>query len=761
MRLTKNQFLAFVGVMFAVAALIAWQVKSMTAQDPNLSPDLAFLLMLGMVIAVCLRAEFFAGAFWALYGGSLLFCFFYLLIAPLEAPFMLLLFLWPAILLQRKQLGCWGLVGISAALIAFSYKVLGRPALFILLLPTCHVVAMRLATRVQARYSRQEIDQTLTMSQSQREQLGLSQSGTRDWWDLLQAELEAFPERLGGFWSDMLGETPRRDPNEERGPDPKLIQLQNAGLMSKALTDLCRRDPKFASDRFLKRTEETFWKIQRSWYGQAIDPIQPLVGDALFEQFRHQIEGQKASGIRFQDRKMTIFENRIVQVNSNRNFDIIHVFLRASSADALIDLKTGKTIAEEEERRQFSEYWSFLRRPSAKTLEKPGLLEGFCPNCAAPLEIGQATVCKVCNSFIRSGSHDWVLAKITQACEWEYAEPTLLPGWREMTASDPQFTVQQIEDRGGVMFWMLRLAEREKRNEPLRRYATEEWCEQFIKRGGSLSRGWNYMDSIALGSVSIKGFRLDADWDRLFLLVVWSGIPVQLDGKGNALPGRRIPRLIRDVFVLVRKHGQTTDERTTLSSAHCPGCGAPLASTFSISCGYCNIILNEGTAGWILERLTNEGDPEYVELRSRKVETGQTSPEESGERRSGIDVLMIMAQVLLADGKIDEREMKLLREMADRYKIPPKRLDEIILSLQQGEIHIPAPSGQTQAWSLLEAAARMALSDNELTSEEEETLNRLAQFLGYSKTDVQRAIKKEQKRQFDLAPRKGYQPPEK
>ncbi len=759
MRLNKNQFLIVVAVMFAVAAVVAWQIKSMAASDPALSPDLAFLMLWGMVVMFCLRAEFWAGAFWATYGGSLLFCFVYVLIAPLEAPLVLLLFLGPAILWQRKQIGCWPMLAIAAALMALSYKVLGRPGLFLLLMPTCHVVAMRLAARVQTRYSRLSVDQSATMSQIQREQQGLTSAGTADWFDLLQTEMEAIPARLHDFWADLRGEKSRHDPEDERGLDPRLMQLQNAGLMSRALTDLCRRDPRFAADRFVKRVEEGFWKIQHAWYGQALDSIAPLVGDALFEQFRMQIDDQKACGIRYEAGQMTIFDNRIVQVNSDRNFDVIHVFVRASSADKLIDLKTGKTIAEEQERRQFSEYWSFLRRPSAQTLEKPGLLEGACPNCGAPLEIGQNTVCGSCGSYIRSGTHDWVLARITHASEWEYTEPQSLPGWRDIVAADKNFTVQQIEDRGGVMFWMLRLAERQQRDEPLRRYATATCCEQFARRLGAFSRGWTYMDNIALGSVGVRGIRCDSEWDRLYLLVAWRGIPVRVDAKGSAIAGSRMPRVVRDVFVLVRRHGQQTDERTTLSSAHCPGCGAPLASAFTVACEYCNLILNEGTAGWILERITHEGDPEYLDLRRRPAAATPTAvDEEDGERRSAADVLTVMAQVLLADGKIDDREMKLLREMAARYHVSDARLEGLIAALSAGEVHVPAPADQTEAWTLLESAARMALADNELTPEEERTLTLLGQFLGYSKADVQRAIKKEQKRLFDLAPKPGYQP---
>ncbi|MBF0500515.1 MAG: TIM44-like domain-containing protein [Candidatus Riflebacteria bacterium] len=739
MRLTKQQFFMVLAFIFVIAGLVAWMLGALSEKNSDI--DIVFLIIYGFTLGIFLRLELWQFAIFFGYAGSLFFCFFYFFVAPFQAPVVLTLFLWPAVMFQRGRLGCGALGTIIVGSAILCGIVLKRPAVAFLLLPTCQLVAMRMTSRVQTRYSRTDAELGPILSQTQREREGLvGKNAKEDWWDVLQLELETIPARVIVSWEQFMGIVPRNDPDEERGPDPNLIRLQDAKLMSRALTDLCRRDRKFATDNFIKRTEEVFWKIQNAWYGQKLEPIQHLVGDALYEQFRQQIDDQKDSGIRYEKRKMSIFETRIVQVNSDPNFDIIHVFLRASSADALTDLKAGKIIAEEEEVRQFSEYWSFLRRPSAQTLEKPGLLEGACPNCSAPLAISQATVCGACRSFIRSGSHDWVLAKITQACEWEYTEASWLPGWDDMIRCDPKFTMQQIEDRGGVIFWMLRLAERQQKIEPLRRFATTDWCAMNSFLPGISTRGWTFMEHVALGSVSLRGFCLDPDWDRLYLLIVWRGVPLTVDAKGTVVRGKRTLRVVREVFVLARRHGIATDEHVTLSSAHCPRCGAPLVSAYSVSCEYCDLILNEGNVGWILERIIDEADPEFQKLQ-QTVRHAPQNDDESNERRSAIDVLTVMAQVLLADGKIDDREMKLLREMGKKYAVSSGRLDSIIAELKEGIVHIPYVSNRAFAWSLLEAAACMALSDNELSPEEEQTLIRLAQHLGYSNVDVQRALR--------------------
>lgn len=745
MKITKEKFMAMVVILLIIAGILAWQLP-VYGKDLG-SADVGYLFITAVLLAICIRAEAFNIALAIFYGSSLLFCFFYLFIAPFEAPIMLALFFIPALLWQKKRINLLQL-GIAGAIIVWlSWKILGRPAILVLLMPTCQILAIRLTTSVHSRFSKDGTDVGMHLSTKQRQQIiGNQKNQETDWWEIIRPEVEAFPERVKELWRDALGDGPRRHLGDDSVLDMNLLQLQNAGLMSNALTSIKKRDTNFDSDAFLKRVDKTFWKIQNAWYDQNIANIQALISDALYEQFSCQVAEQKAAGIKFTHQRMTIYETRIAQVNCDNSFDVIHVFIRASSADSLIDLVTGKTIAENEERRKFCEYWTFIRRPSAKTLQKPGLLDGNCPNCGAALEIGQATVCKVCNSFIRSGFYDWVLAKITQACEWQYSEPTMIPDWGKMKATDPDFTVQQIEDRSAVIFWMQRLAERSQSAQPMQRFATEAFCHYYaMSIDDSTARGYHFMENIALASVTLKGFKMTKFWENLCLLVVYSGVPIMLNSSGRVIEGKRISRVVREVMYLGRRRGVKTDQKNTLSSAHCPSCGGPLTSTFAISCNYCNSVLNEGSNSWILEKVVKENDPAYLEILQKKPDITM-APEEDHETRSARDVITIMAQILLADGKVEISEMTLLEKIAERYGMEEADLNSIIWSLQQGQVYIPAPADSREAWFLLQAAASMALADSVITPEEEHSLVVLAQHLGYSKADVQRALRAEEKR---------------
>lgn len=746
MEITKERFLYLVAIMLAIAGLLAWQIPDAASSDDLGTADVVYLVITFMVVSICVRLEAFTAALAVIYGSSLLFCFFYLFIAPIEAPIMMALFFIPAVLWQKRRIGRLHLALIGTVLIWLSWKILGRPAILVLLSPTCQILAIRMTGSVQTRYSRDGNSSTMRLSSTQRDQMRKAGSeDTAGWWEIVKPELEAFPERAKELWLDYTGDAPRRHHGSDSVLDLELLQKQNARVMSQALTDITRRDGFFASDAFLKRVEKLFWKLQNAWYDQKLETIQALVSDALYEQLKCQIDSQKTIGIKFRHSKMTVYDMRIAQVNCDNSFDVIHVFIRASSADSAIDLKTKETLAANEEGRKFSEYWTLIRRPSAKTLQKPGLIEGVCPNCGTPIQIGQATVCSNCNSYIRSGYYDWVLAKITQACEWEYKEPGLIPDWNAMKTADAEFTMQQIEDRAGVIFWTLRLSERSQSVEPIQRFSTEAFCEHYQTM--SRERGYSYMGSVALASVSLKGFKITKRWDSLFILVIWSGVPTMTDKDNRFVEASKISQVMREIYILGRRHGIRTNQNNTLSSAHCPGCGGPLSSTYAVSCNYCSAVLNEGSNSWILERIVSERDPAYKEVLARKSDYQGELCEDSATR-SARDLITIMAQVLLADGKDDPAEMKLLNKIAQCYDMPEVQINAIINSLKAGLVYIPAPADNREAWSLMQAAARMALADNEIAPVEERELILLAQHIGYSATDVARAIKVEEKRRF-------------
>ena len=675
---------------------------------------------------------------------------YYLHIEPINAIGVLVSFILSISLWKKRRLTAGQFFTLNIILFIILAYLIESPIAILLLLPLFQLLSVKLSPKIQTRFSREKTKVRASLSLRQKKSIYSNKhlSVKHPWWQKIKSEFAELPERINSILLEQAPEAPLKHQGENSVLNQELLQIQNSKQMSRNLTELKKRDNKFSPTEFIERVNKTFWAIQKSWYSQSLYPIQPLVSDALFEQFSCQIEEQKNAGVKFEYANMVIHESRISQINSDQNFDVIHVFIRASSTDSLLDLATNEILGENQEQRKFCEYWTFVRKPSAKTLHKPGLLEGVCPNCGSPIKIGHATVCEACRSYIRSGAYDWILAKITQASEWEYTEPLFIPDWPEMTDNDEAFNIQQIEDLSGVFFWMQRLAERTKDSKPIKRFATEP-LSALAEQNSSLypNPEWNLMESVKFGSVSLKGFKLSQYWDKVYVLLTWSGIPAFFNAEGKISSSEDETKIVRDILVLIRRHDAKTNLNIALTSAHCPNCGAQLPSTYSISCKYCDNILNEGTLNWIVERVIKENDPEYLAI-LQKTPPKIKEDTESNEIRSARDVLTIMAQILLADGKVEINEFDLLEKIAQNHGMEASEVNSIIYSLNKGDVFIPSPANSREAWNLMLSAAKMAVSDDELAPAEEKALNDLARHIGYTTADVERAIKIETNRRY-------------
>ncbi len=785
MKIQKETFYVTVILILVLAALMAYFFQPITDgfvipvvlgyfeidESPHLyqhyfTPDvsfLAFFIILGLImLRIFQQVE---PLVYVIYGASLFFCFFYLLIAPIEALIVMPAFFVPVFMWHQNDLGNLVLVGIAFVLIAASWAIFQKPAIFLLMLPMCHLLAIRASNSLQSRYSGKEKRVLSKLSTIQKSKVNKNHSLLKhDLWEIIGPEIQALAdswakikpgsEGASGNMGENDGSEDEHKPFRPRSILSSFIEIQDEKELIASIKALQKRDEHFTTNQFLTKFEQAFTKIQKAVYDHEIETIQQMVSDALYEQFRCRVDEQKDAGVKFECEKLEIVSHNIARVCSDKNFDEIHVMVSANVTEIARDLVSGDTLNADNKLQKICEYWSFIRKPSAKTLQKPGLMEGNCPNCGAPIQIGQATVCPVCNSFIRSGSYDWVLAKITQASEWEYANPKLVPGYKDIVAADSNFTIHQIEDRCAVVFWMLRLVERKQDLKPLRRFATAKCCESFslfIRN----ARKYTFMENVSFASATLKAVSISKQCQKIYILVIWSGIPVTCTKEGRLPQFHRFNKPKRDVLVFVRKPGQKTNLDNTLSSAHCSSCGGPLSSSFAVTCNYCNAVLNDGSE-WMLEKIISERAQEYVEMISQKrklikdaVEAAKKEKEEIKLNRSGRDVVSISAKMLMADGKIDDAEKELLHKLAARYEMDENLVNGILEAAKEGELYIPQPENRHEARAKMEAAVSMALADGLLAPGEQRYLESLGREMGYAQTDIRMMIKKEDRRIFE------------
>jgi len=370
-------------------------------------------------------------------------------------------------------------------------------------------------------------------------------------------------------------------------------EVQASSDMQANLQRLKGRDSDFDAEKFLGRAGQAFLKVQQAWSMQEMAPARAFISDGVMERFSIQIDMQKVDGKRNIMDDVRVDKADILEVESDRFFDTLHVRIQASAVDKEVSLKDGSLLFGSNEPQEFSEVWSFVRRPGAKTLKKPGLLEGYCPSCGAPLPIADAAQCGTCKTWVNSGEFDWVLCEITQESEWGVrGSGDAVPGFKELSAADPGLSTQFLEDRASVAFWRWQWAMEQKNSSAMRSIASDEFCKAMAVDG-------TYYRDAAVGMVEVQAFEAAGGFERSRVMVKWSGDWYDASGASQG-------QVLREhVIVFGRKAGVKTDARAGLRSSRCAACGAPPVKRDQAACEYCGASFNDGSRQWVVLDLAN------------------------------------------------------------------------------------------------------------------------------------------------------------
>jgi predicted lipid-binding transport protein (Tim44 family)/uncharacterized tellurite resistance protein B-like protein len=510
------------------------------------------------------------------------------------------------------------------------------------------------------------------------------------------------------------------------------IDIENSRLLK-----LQELDPTFDKQHFIKRIENGFLKLQDAWCMQNIEKVSPFISDGIAERFQLQFLELQSNGEQNLMDNIQIHSLDIVHIEFDDVFNTLTVRINASAIDYNIDVKTEKFLSGSKHLEAFTEYWTFIRRPGVQTISGNGLIEGNCPNCGYLLEMNESAKCESCGALIKSGEYDWVLSEITQASEWRPVEKSELLGVEELRAVDPLFSVQQLEDRVSVMFWRYMTSLRTGKITSLSKVASHEFCEKIKPRLDFADNGFRFISSdAAVGSVETIGILIEEPYDKALVKVRWSAARTRIDRDGKVKKFQDVV-LNTSCFVLIRQNGfQTSD--SSLSSAHCPSCGAPVGNSLVDSCEYCGAILNDPSNSWILDDLDSFYNPKMRDL----IQQVDMEIEVAAEPR-GIETLAWMIFTMLSDSVIDDKEIELLKSYSDARNIPMSQVENMIKAAQEGNLETPNPRDKNEAKEWLKAVARMALADGFISKEEKTILYAMADKLNLTHADINLIINRE------------------
>jgi len=519
--------------------------------------------------------------------------------------------------------------------------------------------------------------------------------------------------------------------NPDRTTAKAVKQLENIAAPSTAgLGSIKDRDSAFDADAFLEKVKEIDFAVQDAWCHGDMSPVRGFLSDGLFRQFEGQLRIMKHQGIRNAMADHEISQISLHAVDHDDHFDTLHVAIEASAKDVEVDASLSYEEATAKARRarkeQYTEIWSFLRRPGARTLASGGAIEGMCPNCGAPVKTSQTTKCEHCQALINSGDYDWVLAEITQPLEWRPSSTGQVPGLVELSQSDPKFNRQAAEDRGSYIFWRWIEAQVKADAGALSKCSTKDFQGNLVNQ---LKSGEAKLFKTAVGSVDLVACELGKSdgRDRFFVKIFWS----------SAQSATSAPRPAASVLVLSRKAG--AKDPGGLSYSGCPVCQGPLSENDSPSCEYCGADLAAGDTDWVLERVMR---PEEVRVAIQPVaavagSVGESDTEvpvwatpDMGNQRERTLLLMRMAAVVMADGIVTRQERRLLKSASKRWGVSLEVVQPILSGeVNPNDLEMMRPSNPDGFLSGLISAA---LIDGRIDYKEEKLLLDVGRNLGIS-----------------------------
>ena len=159
-------------------------------------------------------------------------------------------------------------------------------------------------------------------------------------------------------------------------------------------------------------------EIYKAWNDLKWERVRHLIGDRLYDAYNFWVETYKKEGLQNRLENIVIQRIDMAAIDVDNYYESFTVRIFARCFDYAQN-KAGALIGGSKKNpRQFSEYWTFIRRTGVEKKEEEFSLHN-CPNCGAPADkMGQTAICEYCNTKISTGDFSWVLARIVQDEEY-------------------------------------------------------------------------------------------------------------------------------------------------------------------------------------------------------------------------------------------------------------------------------------------------------------------------------------------------------
>jgi len=505
----------------------------------------------------------------------------------------------------------------------------------------------------------------------------------------------------------------------------------SASVLDRWVKTLQARDPQFDPVPFLERTRREFLELQDAWFKRDLEPVRRYLSDATFQRLTTQLQLMNVLGVRDAIADPQLLDLQIIRIEQNDAFDTVHVRISAqiSDADAPATASDGeaRALARQKSPEQFTEVWTFLRQPGAQTKLDRDLSQGKCPSCGAPFAGGAANTCEFCGAIVNSGAYDWVLAEITQGSQYQ-PQPKEPKGFAQQCKSDPALSTEVLEDRASLLFWKWVEAQSTGDASRLAKVASPAFLERIRAAIGQLAEQGSrkYFVECSVGSVDTLQFSQAAGRTVAAVEIRWSArIAVAPEnGRPPSVPSQ--PQ--RYVMLLERRNGAQTTT-SGMSTNRCPSCAAPLGDNGQPTCEFCGTVLSAGDADWVLRDF---GSWEWWRAQGEtsagsRANSGAEDVPDREERERLVYLMVAMAK---ADGEVDQKEWAMLRMASGRWGIAWEKVELALNAASETLPESPVAKGSAEAESFMRDVVQLMLADGKVDAKEKKLLKAVAAHLG-------------------------------
>lgn len=487
-----------------------------------------------------------------------------------------------------------------------------------------------------------------------------------------------------------------------------------------------QRNPDFNKEAFRQKVRTAFVAIQNAWMMQDLSKVRKWISDGVYQRFNTQFLMMKSLEQVNEISDIFIRNVFIDEVESDGNYDIIHVGIQYSMYDAFTSKKF--TRLNDGGPLHAMDYWSFIKKSGVK--EKDLYHTTNCPNCGGnlPDDGGETAKCPYCSTITYLGDYDWILAEITQPDDYHNSnkkyekQGKFSQKIRAQIGEKQDFSLQLLEDKASNGYMQIMTALVAKKPEITRRFVSDNLYEKIEQR--IQTEAPFVFNRLYLNHVTAFDYFKENNKDNIVVALKRSSQKIK--NIQSTSPEFDFSIIAQDEILILSRDVNAAKPQGALYAHSCPNCGAPIKDTVEINCTYCAAPLNSTKFEWIISNWmsANEYDAfKQANTASFVIDKNIGTLDDLFESRDYAlnNVIMMIA----ADGRITHQEMKFVEKIAKKWNYDLNKIQGFLQLAQNNKLVVRLPQDAKQKQKIIALMEKAAHLDEEITSEEKQLLQQV------------------------------------